>query len=68
MKRQKWRYNTKYDRTKDAVGENVPYFEDHKDYEIGYNWTRAKKYRSMRTYIRPNGYIEYFYGVDWSTD
>ena len=47
IKRRRWKLNENYDDKAPAVGANVNYFPDEKDYEIGYNWTKAKKYRNM---------------------
>lgn len=49
VKRSKWVYNKDYEFKGfgKAVGKNIPYFKEKLDYEIGYNWTKAKKFRNM---------------------
>lgn len=44
MKRHRWEKNLAYDKKKKATDKNVAYFQVFEDYEIGYNWDRAKKY------------------------
>lgn len=47
MKRTLWEINESYNDKEKAVGENVPYKANTATYEVGYNWTKAKKFRNM---------------------
>jgi hypothetical protein len=68
FKRSKWVLNEGYNDKQAAVGDNVPYFNTPQDYEVGYNWDKATKFRNMMLQTRTYGYIEYFYGTSDNTD
>jgi hypothetical protein len=47
MKRTLWEINDSYNDKEKATGDNVPYTAVPATYEVGYNWTKAKKFRNM---------------------
>jgi len=61
VKRFSWKENKDYNKVEPAVGANVPYFRIDEDFEIGYNWSEAKKFESFMLQYQAYGYVEYYY-------
>ena len=61
MKRYKWLFNGDYDDTKPISSENMKYMMKWMDYEIGYDWSHAKKYENFWLHTAAFGYVEEYW-------
>jgi hypothetical protein len=61
MTRKIWTMNPDFDDKEDAIGDNVKATQSYAEYDIGYNWSKAKKFENFSLHTGSNGYIEEYW-------